>query len=241
MKGDDLDSYITQFRGLLRKAGYQLDQPGTMDLFTRGLKQPLLTAILTKRPQVPDTFQEWTDAATDEEKKYATLVSYTSPVPWTCWTPPAKNARPTSSSNHQAIPMDIDVIHKATDETEEDEEERICKATTSEEKAEHHKSRKCYKCSEIGHMARDCPLKKKFKKVSPPKEDPLNEYLRIIHPLAEEDEEEEDEMPPLEGDSTSHEPDDIETITAQTAAFSPAKREAWVQAMQDLGVDFQQA
>jgi hypothetical protein len=214
MNRDDLDAYIAQFQGLARKAGYQLDQPGTMDLFARGLKQPLLTAILTKWAQVPDTFQEWTDTTTDKEKKYATLVSYTSPVPWTRWTPPAKNAQPTSSSNHQSVPMDINVIRKTTNETKEDKEERICKATTSEEKAKHHKSRKCYECSKIGHMAKNCPLKKKFKKVSPSKEDPLNKYLQIIHPLAKEDEEEEDEMPPLEEDSTSYEPDNIETITA---------------------------
>ena len=243
MKGDDLDSYIAQFRGLARKAGYELDHAGTTDIFARGLKRPLLTAILTKRAQVPNTFQEWVDAATNEEKKYATLVSYTSPVPWTRWNPPAKNTRPTSSSssNQQAVPMDIDIIRKAINEAEEeDEEEKIRKATTAEEKAEHRKNRKCYECSEIGHVAKNCPHKK-FKKVSPSKTDPLNEYLRIIHPLAEEDEEEEDELPPLQEDSTNYEPDDIETIAARTAAFSPAERKAWVQAMQDLGVDFQQA
>jgi hypothetical protein len=139
--------------------------------------------------------------------------------------------------------MDIDVIRKATnqaDEEEEDEDEKIRKATTTEEKAEHRKSRKCYECSEVGHVAKNCPHKK-FKKLAPSKVDPLNEYLRIIHPLAKEDEEEEDELPTFEENSTNYEPDDIETIAAQTAAFSPAERETWVQAMQDLGVDFQQA
>jgi hypothetical protein len=38
MKGDNLDSYIAQFQGLARKAGYPLDQAGTKDLFARGLK-----------------------------------------------------------------------------------------------------------------------------------------------------------------------------------------------------------
>jgi hypothetical protein len=233
MKGDDLDSFIAQFRGLARKAGYELDHAGTTDIFARGLKRPLLTAILTKRAQVPTTFQEWVDATTDEEKKYATLVSYTSPVPWTRWNPPAKNTRPTSSSssNQQAVPMDIDVIRKAINEAEEeDEEEKIRKATTAEEKAEHRKNQKCYECSEIGHVAKNCPHKK-FKKVSPSTADPLNEYLKIIHPLAEEDEEEEVELPPLREDSTNYKPDDIETIAARTAAFSPAEREAWVQVL----------
>ena len=33
MKGDDLDTYIAQFRALARKAGNPLDHPGTMDNF----------------------------------------------------------------------------------------------------------------------------------------------------------------------------------------------------------------
>ena len=47
MKGDDLDTYVARFHALARKAGYPLDNPGTMDNFIRGLKKGLLTAILT--------------------------------------------------------------------------------------------------------------------------------------------------------------------------------------------------
>ena len=88
MKGDDLDTYVAQFCALARKAGHPLDDPGTMDNFARGLKKGLLTAILTQRIQVPTTFKEWVTAATDEEKKFTTLISYTSAAPWTKWNPP---------------------------------------------------------------------------------------------------------------------------------------------------------
>ena len=88
MKGDDLDTYVSRFHALARKAGHPLDNPGTMDNFARGLKKGLLTAILTQRNQVPTTFQEWVTAATDEEQKFATLISYTSAAPWTKWNPP---------------------------------------------------------------------------------------------------------------------------------------------------------
>ena len=47
MKGDDLNTYVAQFRALARKAGHPLDNPGTMDNFSRGLKKGLLMAILT--------------------------------------------------------------------------------------------------------------------------------------------------------------------------------------------------
>jgi len=65
MKGDDLNTYVTQFRVLARKVGHLLDHPGTMDNFARGLKGGLLTAILTQQNQVSTTFQEWITAATD--------------------------------------------------------------------------------------------------------------------------------------------------------------------------------
>jgi hypothetical protein len=88
MKGDDLNTYIARFRALARKAGHPLDNPGTMDNFARGLKKGLLMAILTRWNQVPTTFQEWVMAATDEEQKFTTLISYTSAAPWTKWNPP---------------------------------------------------------------------------------------------------------------------------------------------------------
>jgi hypothetical protein len=67
MKGDDLNTYVARFRALARKVGHPLDNPGTMDNFSRGLKKGLLMAILTQQNQVPTTFQEWITAATDEE------------------------------------------------------------------------------------------------------------------------------------------------------------------------------
>ena len=81
MEGDDLDTYVAQFHTLARNAGHPLDNPGTMDNFARGLKKGLLMAILTRRNQVPTTFQELVTAATDEEQTFATLISYTSAAP----------------------------------------------------------------------------------------------------------------------------------------------------------------
>ena len=120
MKGDDLNTYVARFCTLARKAGHPLDNPSTMNNFARGLKKGLLTAILTRWNQVPTTFQEWVMAATDEEQKFATLISYTSAAPWTKWNPPPprQNGQPEQPSNSQYVPMQIGAIRKATTKNE---------------------------------------------------------------------------------------------------------------------------
>ena len=121
MKGDELDLYVARFHALARKAGHPLDHPGTMDNFARGLKRGLLTAILTRQDQVPTTFQEWVTAATDEEQKYTTLMSYISAAPWTKWNPPAHrqtSRQQEQPSNSQYAPMQIGKVAKATTEEE---------------------------------------------------------------------------------------------------------------------------
>ena len=225
MKRDDLDTYVARFCALARKAGHPLDNLGTMDNFARGLKKGLLTAILTRQNQVPTTFQEWVTAATDEEQKFTTLISYTSAAPWTKWnTPPSQqNRQPEQPSNNQYVPMQIRAIRKVT---------------TEDEKAQHKQEGHCFECSRQGHLANKCPYKKK-NKVLKPQSDPLDEYLKTArHELAEEEEEDEEEEPHTEMQTLDL---SIKSIATRTASFSPEEREAWVHAMQSLGVDFQEA
>ena len=165
-------------------------------------------AILTRQNQVPTTFQEWVTAATDEEQKFATLISYTSAAPWTKWNPPLpwQNRQPEQPSNSQYALMQIGAIWKAT---------------TEDKKAQHKQEGCCYECSRQGHLANKCPYKKKNKLLKP-QGDPLEEYLKSAqHELvliAEEEEEDKEE----EIHTEMQTPDlSIESIVTRTASFSP--------------------
>jgi len=43
MKGDDLDTFISQFQSIAKKAGYNLDEEATLDIFQRGLPYKLVS------------------------------------------------------------------------------------------------------------------------------------------------------------------------------------------------------
>lgn len=65
MRGEDLDGYIATFKHIAKKAGYQLNEAGTMHLFALVPKPKLMDAIMHCDTQ-PTTMNEWIDAATRE-------------------------------------------------------------------------------------------------------------------------------------------------------------------------------
>ena len=72
-QGDDLDLYITTFQCLAGKAGANLDDLGTTEIFKYGLKPGLARKIMemhTFNPRVPWTFQQWETAAKDSHMKW---------------------------------------------------------------------------------------------------------------------------------------------------------------------------
>jgi hypothetical protein len=112
----------------------------------------------------------------------------------------------------------------------------IRKAVTEKEKDEHKKEGRCFECSRQGHMARDCPYKKKQKPFRP-KQDPIEELLHTSMVEEVSDEEEEGEIIEQEEPQKFT----IKDIAMKTASFTSDEREEWVHAMQELGVDFQEA
>ena len=114
----------------------------------------------------------------------------------------------------------------------------IRKVTIEDKKAQHRQEGHCFECSRQGQLANKCPYKKK-NKVLKPQNDPLEEYLKTTqHELAEEEEEDKEEKPHTEVQTLDL---SIESIAIRTTSFSLEEREAWVHAMQSLGVDFQEA
>ena len=57
MQGVDLDSYVARFKTLAAKAGYGLDEEGTLNLFRRGLPDALRKNVISKHN--PQTWNEW--------------------------------------------------------------------------------------------------------------------------------------------------------------------------------------
>ena len=62
MQTGDLDEYISQFKSLVCKAGYDLDAPSTIQMFLKGLPQGLGQRILRQHPDA-DNFNQYLGAA----------------------------------------------------------------------------------------------------------------------------------------------------------------------------------
>jgi hypothetical protein len=57
MTGLEVDKYIAEFELLVLKAGWKLDDEGTMELFKDGLPQWLTKHMLLMREHRPDTLK----------------------------------------------------------------------------------------------------------------------------------------------------------------------------------------
>ena len=75
MNQGEIDNYVATFKQLAKKAGYDLDAEGTMDIFQNGLPSGLWQAIL-RRDDTPSTFDEWVTAAQKEQRKYLMIKSH---------------------------------------------------------------------------------------------------------------------------------------------------------------------
>jgi Retrotransposon gag protein len=69
MKDELVDDYITAFNSLATKAGWELNNMGTIDAFHSGLWPGTLNMIMN-RDVWPETMAQWQQAAQDELRKY---------------------------------------------------------------------------------------------------------------------------------------------------------------------------
>ena len=238
MQGSDLDSYISKFKHLAKKAGYDEATDATIDMFAKRLNRALLDKILD-RDTTPTTFNEWVDAARKEQQKYthkASMMS-TTPSKWpTTWNTRSQqhNKPPRRHPNNETVPMDVDTVRRAV---------------TKKDKKKHREAGKCFECSRIGHMARNCPNRKgrqtlacdksgKFQKSKQKKKKfQPHSFIRVIKEVDSDDED-------LDEDSQSDEEEtekllSISELAAQTSKFTTEQRDEWVQEMKKNGVDFQ--
>ena len=155
MRTGDLDAYVSQFRSLAHKAGYDLDTPSTIQTFLKGLPPMLGWRIIRQHPEA-DNFNKYLGAAQSESKamERENLIFGEGKWPKPNWIKPSpqQNPRlhprpnpyqqcphnPPTCPYTNGTPMDADTLQKAE---------------TMEDKKKHRDEGHCFECSKQGHMA----------------------------------------------------------------------------------------
>jgi len=71
MKGDNLDTFISQFQTIAKKAGYNLDEEATLDIFQRALPYKLVANCV--KFDHPVIWNDWTRSAHTHQQEYIFL------------------------------------------------------------------------------------------------------------------------------------------------------------------------
>jgi len=159
MYKDDLDTYISTFNNLAKKAGYTRDQEATANFFGEGLNKSLLASILNQDAQ-PVTQQEWEEAARTEQRKHACKQAMLYPHKHQYrWEMPRRNGTSRRHPNDETVPMDIDIPVFT----------QISRAYTEEDKTRYRVQGRCFRCDKQGHMANQCPERKAQEALHKPK------------------------------------------------------------------------
>lgn len=153
MQGDDLDTYISQHRLLVQKAGWNIAGDGARDIFGEGLKLGLKLAILRNREELPETLEDWKKVAINEQKKWAWVKhakegETTRREKWKG----ALEKKGTTTKARDPNTMDVDAakVNNADSYTK-------LPRLTDEERERLRAEGRCFRCREQGHVSRGCP------------------------------------------------------------------------------------
>jgi len=144
MTKDNLDDFISWFQNLANKAGYDLDQHVTLDLFQNGLPNNLVWNCV--KFDHPYDWASWTNSARTQHEEYIQLsnrlkgnkVMGGTREQWTN----------TLTRRHRQDPNTMDIGRTRAHAT-----------MTEEEKTKKIKEGKCFRCDQKGHISRFCPQK----------------------------------------------------------------------------------
>jgi hypothetical protein len=154
MEGRNLDSYLAKFHTLAGKAGYGLNEEGTLNLLRRGLPEPLAKEII--KSDNPQTYNEWEVAAHKHHDIWMRLSSlYPSKGQKTKFGKTEGQWRRTFAPKPQTMPKKSDGVVPM----QVDPPGWINHTLTNEEKTHLMKEGRCFRCSNKGHMSRTCPTR----------------------------------------------------------------------------------
>ncbi len=142
MTKDNLDNFISQFQNLANKAGYDLDQRVTLDLFQNGLPNNLVWNCV--KFDHPYDWNTWTNSAHQQHEEYIQLsnrLKGNKVMGGTCeqWT---------NALTRRQDPNAMDIGRTRAQAT-----------MTEDEKTKQIKEGKCFRCDQKGHISRFCPQK----------------------------------------------------------------------------------
>jgi hypothetical protein len=218
MEKGNVDDFIATFQMLAQRAGVNPNDPSTLRLFARGLPSKLCDACIDY--ESPESFEQWVNAARRQHRNW--LCKKTIRGDEISGRPAQNNNRPgfiwrvNNPRNNNAQPLRPRLPPRDDNRMQVD---TIRKATTDAEKEQHRKEGRCFKCSQQGHLARNCPKRPP----RPPRARAVTEDKKG------------------EEDKTSEPPGD--DLTARKAAkailsLNENQRAAFIRAMVDGGQDF---
>ena len=174
MKEGNVDEYVATFELLGQRTQGDLDNLFLLTHFACGLPKALTDACIDN--ESPETFQEWKAAALHQQKnwmrKQALHYEQNPTHPqgqsqgfhgWT-WNHPQGQGQGQSQnwqSNQGNRPAPPRPHLPPRNDDRIDTSATIRKATTDKEKQEYHTAGWCFECGRQGHLARDCPNKKR--------------------------------------------------------------------------------
>jgi len=136
MKGDDLDTFISQFQSIAKKARYDLNGEATLNVFQRALPYKLVANCV--KFNHPVTWDDWTRATRHHQQEYIYLKERVKGgdrqggATKFQWRNALNNCNPNT--------MDIGCTRARATFTDEEKQQRI-------------QSRLCFRCNQKGHIA----------------------------------------------------------------------------------------
>jgi retrotransposon gag protein len=164
MKEGNINQYIADFSLLAMDAQIDPNKPTILLLFYQGLPQRLAEKCIELNS--PSDFTSWTKAAQRNQRNWiltqalrrkggkppTTPQPGNSPLSWTFpWNNQGQGQQGTAQpARLRLAPANPDAMDVSMAQ----------KATTEEEKQKHRQEGRCFECSQQGHLAQNCPLKK---------------------------------------------------------------------------------
>jgi len=232
MREGRLDEYIAAFQSLANHAGIDLNDPTAMTMFAQGLQGNLAETCVMQ--DGPENFPQWMQAAQRNHRNWLKMQSIRNTNPFrNAPQPPLRRSganpfvwRRNNNGNpgSTVVPpkprdpnaMDVDVIRKATTETE---------------KEKYRSEGRCFACGKQGHISRLCPDKKPqialasevSAEMAVPKA--TTATTSVIHSASSEKD---------VGDD-----DEVTKVAKLAIGFDVGQQEKFVKKMTELGADFQ--